>query len=108
MEVGRLRLSSVGLALAGALLALALAGGSAARGLSPAQGTAPSLLVKFAGPVTPRSLLPGDKLLGTTLTGVAVIRVANENLVRKRLAAYSALPAVVYAERNASARGLLA
>jgi thermitase len=92
----------------GALLALALAGGSAARDRSTARGAAPSLLVKFAGSVTPRSLLPGDKLLGKTLTGVAVIQVANENLVRKRLAAYSALPVVVYAERNASARGLLA
>jgi thermitase len=90
-------------AVAFALL-LALAAVSAAGAAKPKK-PAPSLLVKFDQSLQRPVLLPGDRLLGRTLTGVDVIAVHGLGSLANAAARYAALPGVVYAEPNGVARG---
>ena len=92
---------------AAALVLPLLVGAGAADGAKPkpSKKPAPSLLVKFNSSLQRPVLLPGDKLLGRTLTGVDVIAVHGAGSLAAAAARYAALPGAVYAEPNGVARG---
>ncbi len=76
------------------------------KGKPPAAAPKPhSLLVKLDADVAKPVLLPGDKVLGKTLTGVYVIDVRGASSLADVAARYRALPGVAYAEPNALAKG---
>ena len=94
--------------IAAAALVLPLLIGAGAAGAAkpkPSKKPAPSLLVKFNSSLQRPVLLPGDKLLGRTLTGVDVIAVHGAGSLVAAAARYAALPGVDYAEPNGVARG---
>src|SRR5262249_45285895 len=90
-----------------ALLALAAAGPAAAKGAPYSRST---ILVKFRTPRAAEAIAGrlGDRVLGTTLTGVAVVGLGRKDEVKRKVRQYAALPAVLYAEPNFRARGALA
>ena len=86
--------------------ALALAGPAAAGGGKP-RFSPTSILVKFRAPsaVAPTVARLGDRVLGTTLTGVTLVGLDRKDNVTRKVAQYKALRVVAYAEPNFIAKG---
>src|SRR5712691_10876328 len=92
------------------VLALGLMGPTAAPAKNPAPRSSSTILVKLAVPTAADAIVSrlGDTLLGTTATGVAVVKIERGGKVDQKVKEYSRLPGVVYAEPNFIARATLA
>jgi thermitase len=88
-------------------LAVAIAGtASAPAARKPPAYSSSTILVKFRGAGVARATVArlGDRVAGTTLTGVTLVGLGRKDDVARKVAQYKALPVVAYAEPNFIAR----
>ncbi|MDX6407723.1 MAG: thermitase, partial [Gaiellaceae bacterium] len=113
MKIGPILRRSLALTACAAVGVLGTTGASAARGQTNA-ATPPhdpsTILVKFAraADAAPAIAAHGDRHLGSTATRVDIVKIAPGASVAAKVAAYSALRSVVYAEPNYVAHASLA
>ena len=92
----------------GAVVALVVlaAASSAPAAPKPAKYSSSTILVKFRAASAVKSTVArlGDRVVGTTLTGVTLVGLDRKDDVKQKVARYKSLPVVRYAEPNFIAR----